>query len=79
MNEVFDSSIQVVPVCDEQLAEGMSAAGVLAPIVELLVAMDATARAGGVNIVSNTIQTLTGKPPRLLREFLIQNRAVLLQ
>lgn len=79
MNEVFDSSIQVVSMSDEQLAEGLSAAGLPAPLVELLVAMDATTRAGGVDIVSSTIQTLTGKPPRSLREFLIENRAVLLQ
>lgn len=53
VNEVFDSPIQVISVSDEQLAEGLPAAGLPASLVELLVAMDATTRTGGVDIVSN--------------------------
>ena len=74
-NEVFGTSIIAVPVSDEQLADGLAAAGLPAPLVELIVAMDANTREGKVDIVSDTVERLTGKPPRSLREFLIENRA----
>ncbi|MEO9338644.1 hypothetical protein ABFT80_14480 [Mesorhizobium sp. SB112] len=41
-----------------------------ASLAELLVAMDADTRAGGVDIVTDTVERLTGTPGRSLREFL---------
>jgi len=39
--------------------------------------MDANTRAGGVDIATDTVERLTGKPARSLREFLTENCAAL--
>lgn len=76
-NEVFGTSITVTKVSDEQLSKSLLGAGLPAPLVELLAAMDANTRAGGVNIATNAVERLTGKPAHSLREFLTENRATL--
>ena len=76
-NDVFGSSITVTPVSDEQLSRSLLGAGLPPPLVELVVAMDANRRAGGVDIATDTIARLTGKPARSLREFLTENRTTL--
>lgn len=78
-SEVFGKPIEAVAVTDEQLAAGMTAAGVSALFVPLFVAFDANTRAGGVDVVSGAVETLTCKPPQSLRDFFIANRAVFLQ
>lgn len=77
-NEVFGSSITVTRVSDEQLSSSLISAGLPAPLVELVVAMDANTRAGGVDITTDAVTRLTGKPARSLREFLTENRAALM-
>lgn len=76
-NEVFGSSITVTHLSDEQLSSNLISAGLPAPLVELLVAMDANTREGGVDIATDTIGRLTGTPARSLREFLTENRGAL--
>ncbi len=76
-HEVFGSSVAVAHVSDEQLSNSLLSAGLPNPLAELLVAMDANTRAGGVDIVTDTVARLTGRPARSLREFLTQNRAAL--
>lgn len=76
-NEVFGSAITVTHLSDEQLSGSLLGAGLPAPLVELLVAMDANTRAGGVDIATDTVERLTGKPARSLRTFLAENRAAL--
>lgn len=72
--EVFDRDIDVVPVSDDALAEGLTAAGVPGELVPLLVAFDANTRAGRVDIVSDGVAQFTGKSPQSLRDFLSANR-----
>ena len=76
--EVFGKSIAVVNVSDEQLAQGMTAAGVPAPVVPLFVSFDANARAGRIKIVTDDVAKLTGKAPQSLRDFLAANKAAFL-
>ena len=73
---VFGKPIKVIAVSDEQLAGGMKAAGLPAPLVELLVAMDANTRIGKVDIVSDAVTKLTGKAPQTIRAYLSANRAL---
>jgi len=75
IQEVFGKTIQRVPVSDQQLAGGLAAAGLPPPFVELLVAMDANTRAGKVDVLSDSVERLTGRKPQSLREFLAANRA----
>lgn len=76
VGEVAGKPIEVVPVTDEQLADGLARAGVPAPYVGLLVAFDANTRAGRIDIVSDTVKRLTGTEPQSLRAFLTEHRAV---
>lgn len=73
--DLLGKPIAVIPVSDEQLSGGMTAGGVPAPLVELLVAMDANTRIGKVDVVSDAVQRLTGRAPQSMREFLTANRA----
>jgi NAD(P)H dehydrogenase (quinone) len=76
--EVLGRAIAVVPVSDDQLAQGMIAAGVPEPLARLLVAFDANTRAGKVDIVTDAVTRLTHKPATPLRDFLAANKAALL-
>jgi NAD(P)H dehydrogenase (quinone) len=74
---VFAKQVEVVPVSDEQLLAGLVAAGVPKPLAELGVAFDANTRAGKVDIVSDAVAKLTGKPPTPLRDILAANKSAL--
>ena len=76
--EVFGKPINVVQLSDEQLAQGMAAAGVPAPFVPLFVSFDANARSGRIALVSGDVAKLTGKAPQKLRDFLAANKAAFL-
>ena len=65
---IFAKPVEVVSVSDEQLLAGMIAAGVPKVFAELGVAFDANTRAGKIDVVSDAIETLTGKPPVRLRD-----------
>ncbi len=76
-SEVLGKPIAVVNLTDEQLAEGMKAAGVPAPLVPLLVSFDAATRAGVLGTVTGDIETLTGKKPAPLKAWIEANKAAL--
>lgn len=69
--DVFGKPVEVVAVSDEQLLSGMIAAGVPKPYAELGVAFDANTRAGKVDVLTDAVEQLTGKPPVALSEVLI--------
>jgi NAD(P)H dehydrogenase (quinone) len=77
VTSVTGKQIEVVQVSDEQLKQGLIAAGIPEFVAPLLVAFDANTRAGKVNIVSDTVEKLTGKSPQTLRSFLIEHKAAL--
>lgn len=69
--------IEVVQVSGETLAAGMRDAGVPAPLVALMVAFDATVRAGQMNVVSDAVKRLAGRESQGLNDWLAANRAAL--
>jgi len=77
VSEVTGKPIEVVQVTDEQLIEGMKAAGLPAFVAPVLASFDANTRAGKVDLVSNAIEQVTGQPPQGLRDFLIAHKAAL--
>ena len=74
---MFGKTVEVVPVSDEQLLAGLIAAGVPKPFAELGVAFDANTRAGKIDLVSDAVAKLTGKPPAPLRDVLAANKSAL--
>jgi hypothetical protein len=62
--------LSVVHVTDEQLASGLKAAGVPEIFVSVLVSADAEMRAGNLSIVTDHVESLIGRAPRPLAEYL---------
>jgi NAD(P)H dehydrogenase (quinone) len=74
ISEIWGKPVEVVQVTDEQLAEGMKAGGVPAPVVPMLVSFDANTRSGGLDVASKDVEKLTGKPAQELKAFLLANK-----
>ncbi len=66
--------LEVVQVTDEQLAGGMTAAGLPDFVVKMLVSADANIRAGNFDLVTDDYRLLTGKTPSSLAAYLKENR-----
>jgi NAD(P)H dehydrogenase (quinone) len=69
--------LNVVHVTEEQLAGGMSAAGLPDFLVKMLVSADANVRAGHFDLVTEDYETLTGRKPQSLSAFLAGQKAAL--
>lgn len=78
-SEVFGKTIEVVHVPDEGLKQGLVAAGIPDFVAPMIVSFDANARAGKFDIVTDSIETLTGKPPLRLKAFFEANKATFFQ
>jgi NAD(P)H dehydrogenase (quinone) len=76
-SDVLGRRIAVVHVTDEQLAQGMVAAGMSEPMARFWTAFDANTRAGKVAILSDTVKRLTGRTALSMREFFAQHRDAL--
>lgn len=61
--------LQVVHVTDEQLAEGLKAAGVPEAFIPLTVSFDTNTREGGFAVVTGDIEKLSGRAPRPIEAF----------
>jgi NAD(P)H dehydrogenase (quinone) len=72
VREITGRPLAVVPVSDDQLQQGL-----LAFLGPMLVSFDANIRAGKLDVVSDTVARLIGKPPQTLRAFLEENKAAL--
>jgi NAD(P)H dehydrogenase (quinone) len=70
--------LSVVHVTDEQLAIGLKAAGVPEIFVSVLVSADAEMRAGNLSIVTDHVESLIGRAPRRLAEYLKDAKSALL-
>ncbi|UVK45987.1 SDR family oxidoreductase [Mesorhizobium sp. AR07] len=77
VTEVTGKPIQVVQLSDEALTEGMKAAGLPEPIARLLVSFDAATRAGGLGMVTDSVEKLSGRKSMSLGQFLEANKAAL--
>lgn len=77
-SEVIGRPIEVVHLTDEQLAEGMKAAGVPEFVVSTLLSFETATRAGHLGGRTDDFETLTGRKPRPFRAFFEENRDALL-
>ncbi|APH72693.1 SDR family oxidoreductase [Aquibium oceanicum] len=75
--EVLGKPIAVVNLTDEQLAEGLKAAGLPEPAIPLIVSLEAATRAGVLGTVTQDVERLTGREPSPLKAWLEANRGVL--
>ncbi|MCK8782392.1 SDR family oxidoreductase [Rhizobium sp. NTR19] len=77
VTEATGKPLEVVPVSDEQLAQGLAGAGLPDFVVKMLVSADANVRAGYFDLVTNDFNALTGREPQSLRDFLAAHRDAL--
>src|SRR5581483_29727 len=77
VSQVSGKPIEVVQVSDEQLAQGLTAAGIPGFFVPALVSFDTNTRLGYFDLVSDDVRKLTGQAPQSLRDFLAANKAAL--
>lgn len=69
--------LEVIDVTDEQLAGGMTGAGLPRFLVDMLVSADANIRAGNFDALTSDFTKLTGKEPQTLRSFFEGKKAAL--
>lgn len=77
VSAVTGKPLAVVNLTDEQLAEGMAGAGVPGFLIPTFVSFDANTRLGHIEIVTDSVETLTGRPSTSLKAFLEANTAAL--
>ncbi|MHA7968714.1 SDR family oxidoreductase [Rhizobium sp. CAU 1783] len=77
VSQVTGKPLSVVHLDDEQLAGGMKGAGVPEFLIPMLISFEANARAGGFDIVTDDVKSLSGKTPRDMKSFLEANKAAL--
>jgi NAD(P)H dehydrogenase (quinone) len=77
-SEATGKPIEVVSVTDEQLTQGMIAAGMPAFLAPVFASFDTNTRAGNIAIASDAVKRLTGRAPRSLKEFFAANKEALL-
>ncbi len=70
--------LKVVHVTDEQLAGGLTSAGLPDFLVKMLVSADANIRAGNFDLVTGDFETLTDRKPQTLSAYLESSKNALL-
>lgn len=76
-SDILGKPIAVVNLTDEQLGEGLKAAGVPAPAVPTIVSFDTAARAGDLATVTSDVEKLSGRKPTSVRDWLAANKPAL--
>ncbi|MER8592150.1 SDR family oxidoreductase [Mesorhizobium sp. M1182] len=77
VTEVTGKPIEVVQLSDEALTGGLKAAGVPEGFAPVIVSFDTNTRSGRISMVTDEIETLSGRKPRPLKQFLEANKAAL--
>ncbi|MER8440511.1 SDR family oxidoreductase [Mesorhizobium sp. M1312] len=77
VTDVTGKPIQVVQLSDEALTEGLKAAGVPEGFAPIVTSFDTNTRSGRIGMVTDAIETLSGRKPRSLKQFLDANKAAL--
>ncbi|MER9428234.1 SDR family oxidoreductase [Mesorhizobium sp. M0408] len=77
VTEVTGKPIEVIQLSDEALTEGLKAAGVPEGFAPVIVSFDTNTRSGRIGMVTDAVETLSGRKPRLLKQFLEANKAAL--
>lgn len=77
VSEVTGKPLDVVQVPDEALTEGVKAAGIPEDFARIIVSFDANTRSGRIGMVTDAVETLSGRKPKTLKQFLEANKAAL--
>ncbi|BCH09294.1 NAD(P)-dependent oxidoreductase [Mesorhizobium sp. 131-3-5] len=77
VSEVTGKPLDVIQLPDEALTEGVKAAGVPEEFARVIVSFDANTRSGRIDMVTDAVETLSGRKPRTLKQFLEANKAAL--
>lgn len=77
VSAVTGKPLAVIDVTDEQLAGGLTGAGLPAFVVDMLVSADANVRDGNFDLVTGDFKTLTGAEPETLKAFLTDRKSAL--
>ncbi|MBB6410457.1 SDR family oxidoreductase [Mesorhizobium sangaii] len=77
VGEVTGKQLEVVQVSDEALTEGVKAAGIPEDFARIIVSFDANTRAGRIAMVTDAVETLSGRKSKTLKQFLEANKAAL--
>jgi NAD(P)H dehydrogenase (quinone) len=77
VSEVTGKPLQVVQLPDEALTEGVKAAGFPEDIARIIVSFDTNTRSGRIAMATDTVETLSGRKPQTLKQFLEANKAAL--
>ena len=77
VTQVSGKPIEVVQVSDEQLVQGLTAAGIPGFFVPTLVSFDTNTRLGYFDLVSEDVRKLTGRAAQSLRDFLLASKGAL--
>src|SRR5690606_5555803 len=77
VSDASGKPLNVLDVSDEQLRQGLQAAGLPDFVTAMLVSADANIRAGNFDIVSNDFEAVTGRKPQTLRAFFEEHRQAL--
>jgi NAD(P)H dehydrogenase (quinone) len=75
--EVTGKPINVVQLSDEQLAEGLTSAGLPPHVAALIVSFDANTRAGRIGMITDAVEKLSGRRSAPLRSFIEANKAAI--
>jgi NAD(P)H dehydrogenase (quinone) len=67
--------LDVVHVSDDQLAAGLKGAGLPEGFIPVIVSFDANTREGKIAMVTDDVETLTGRKPTSLEDFVAANAA----
>ncbi|MBW8907833.1 MAG: SDR family oxidoreductase [Mesorhizobium sp.] len=78
VTEITGKPIQIVQLSDDALATGLKAAGVPDFLAKALVSFDAVTRAGGLGMVTDSVEKLSGRKSVSLKQFVEANKAALL-
>ncbi|MGX5827468.1 SDR family oxidoreductase [Mesorhizobium sp. 43Arga] len=77
VSEVTGKPLAVIQLPDEALTEGVKAAGVPEEFARVIVSFDANTRSGRIAMATDAVETLSGRKPRTLKQFLEANKAAL--
>lgn len=69
-NDITGKSVNLIPLTDDQFRGGLKAAGLPDFVADMLTSAEAAIRAGQLDGVTDTVQTLTGQAPKTVREVL---------
>jgi NAD(P)H dehydrogenase (quinone) len=74
LTEISGHPVKVIPTSDRKLLWGLGRLGTPKPVAKAIVQLGVAARGGYFDVVDPAFEALTGRPPRSLRDVLVEHR-----